>query len=454
MTAQSTLEQEQSDIFKILQAFTAGASLEEIQSALALPLERRTLQRRLARLVETGQIIIKGKGRATRYVPSAAAASTDDSIPLSAEAQSIRTQVNRPKHQRMPVGYNLDFLESYQPNVTFYLSQQERAHLVHLGKTDGMTQNNKLAAGTYAKHILQRLLIDLSWNSSRLEGNTYSLLETERLLALGEAAAGKPALDAQMILNHKDAIEFLVESAEDIGFNRYTILNLHALLANNLLPDPQAPGRLRFIEVGIGGSVFEPLGIPQRINDAFDLILQKASRIENPFEQAFFAMVQLPYLQPFDGVNKRVSRLAAKIPLLKHNLAPLSFVEMPESLYIQGMLGVYELNQPALLKDVFLWAYTRSAARYAAIRQNITEPDPFRLKYRDKMQALIHAIISQMMTRSAAAEAIKTTTAKLPVTDQARFTETVETDLLSLHEGNFARYRVSLRAFQEWQRQW
>jgi Fic family protein len=450
MTAKPTLEQEQTDILKILQAFTAGASLEEIQSALASPLERRTLQRRLARLVEAGQITTKGKGRATRYFARALTASADDTIPLSTEAQSIRMQVNRPKHQRMPVGYNLDFLDSYQPNVTFYLSQQERAHLAHLGKTDGMTH----PAGTYAKHILQRLLIDLSWNSSRLEGNTYSLLETERLLALGEAAAGKPALDAQMILNHKDAIEFLVEAAEDIGFNRTTILNLHALLANNLLPDPQAPGRLRFIEVGIGGSVFQPLGIPQRINDAFDLILQKASIIENPFEQAFFAMVQLPYLQPFDDVNKRVSRLAANIPLLKHNLAPLSFVEMPESLYIQGMLGVYELNQPALLKDVSLWAYTRSAARYAAIRQNISEPDPFRLKYRDKMQALIHEIITQMMTRSAAAVAIKTATAKLPVTDQARFTETVETDLLALHEGNFARYRVSLRAFQDWQRQW
>jgi Fic family protein len=450
MTAKPTLEQEQSDIFKILQAFPAGANLEEIQGALASPLGRRTLQRRLARLVETGQITVKGKGRATRYLPSASVATADDTIPLSAEAQSIRTQVNRPKHQRMPVGYNLNFLESYQPNVTFYLSQQERAHLAQLGKTDGMTH----PAGTYAKHILQRLLIDLSWNSSRLEGNTYSLLETERLLALGEAAAGKPALDAQMILNHKDAIEFLVEAAEDIGFNHYTILNLHALLANNLLPDPQAPGRLRFIEVGIGGSVFQPLGIPQRINDAFDLILQKASTIENPFEQAFFAMVQLPYLQPFDDVNKRVSRLAANIPLLKHNLAPLSFVEMPESLYIQGMLGVYELNQPALLKDVFLWAYARSAARYAAIRQNITEPDPFRLKYRDKIQALIHEIITQMMTRSAAAVAIKTTTAKLPVTDQARFTETVETDLLALHEGNFARYRISLRTFQDWKRQW
>lgn len=451
MTAKPTLEQEQTTILKAVQGFSAGASLEDIQDALQSSLERRTLQRRLARLVEAGQVSIKGKGRATRYLAVASATGADDNpISLSPQAQSIRAQVNRPKHQRMPMGYRFDFLEAYQPNETFYLSQEERHHLQTLGKTDGMTH----PAGTYAKHILQRLLIDLSWNSSRLEGNTYSLLETERLLALGEAAAGKPVLDAQMILNHKDAIEFLVEAAEDIGFNRYTILNLHALLANNLLPDPQAPGRLRFIEVGIGGSVFQPLGIPQLINDYFDLILKKAAAIENPFEQAFFAMVQLPYLQPFDDVNKRVSRLAANIPLLKHNLAPLSFVEMPESLYIQGMLGVYELNQPALLKDVFLWAYARSAARYAAIRQNVTEPDPFRLKYRDKMQALIHNIIARMMTRSVAVEAIKIAAAGLPTADQARFTEAVETDLLGLNEGNCARYRVSLRTFQDWKRQW
>lgn len=229
---------------------------------------------------------------------------------------------------------------------------------------------------------------------------------------------------------------------------------MHALLANNLLPDPQAPGRLRFIPVGIGGSVFEPLGIPQIISDTFDGILHKASAIENPFEQAFFAMVQLPYLQPFDDVNKRVSRLAANIPLLKHNLAPLSFVDMPESLYIQGMLGVYELNQPALLKDVFLWAYERSAARYAAIRQNMTQPDPLRLKYRDTMQALIHDIVAQKMTRRPAAAAIKTAASGLPSADQARFTEAVETDLMGLNEGNCARYRLSFRNFQDWKRLW
>ena len=100
-------------------------------------------------------------------------------------------------------------------------------------------------AGTHARRILDRMLIDLSWNSSRLEGNTYSLLDTKRLIELGDPATGRDIRETQMILNHKHAIEFLVESADDVGLDRCTILNLHAIPAENLLPDPAAPGRLR-----------------------------------------------------------------------------------------------------------------------------------------------------------------------------------------------------------------
>ena len=109
-------------------------------------------------------------------------------------------------------------------------SARERAHLADVGNTETGLE----AAGTYAKHILSRLLIDLSWNSSRLEGNTYSLLDTRRLIEFGEEAEGRNRLEAQVIINHKDAIEFLVGAADEIGFNRYRILTLHAILAQNL----------------------------------------------------------------------------------------------------------------------------------------------------------------------------------------------------------------------------
>ncbi|MGB5536153.1 MAG: Fic family protein, partial [Thiogranum sp.] len=203
----------------------------------------------------------------------------------------------------LKVGYKRAFLDEYRPNGTFYLAPEIRQHLMELGRSPG----GERPAGTYVRQILSRLLIDLSWNSSRLEGNTYSLLETERLLELGEAAEGKGAQEAQMILNHKAAIELLVEQAEEVGFNRYTILNLHALLSDNLLGNPQACGRLRTIAVGIDGTVYHPLEVPQLIDECFQQVLDTATAIMEPFEQAFFAMVHLPYLQPFEDVNKRVS---------------------------------------------------------------------------------------------------------------------------------------------------
>ena len=162
-------------------------------------------------------------------------------VPISEESEPIRDAVRQPIQERQPVGYNRSFLDAYRPNETFYLPHDVRARLLELGKST----NGSLPAGTYAPRVLNRLLIDLSWNSSRLEGNTYSLLETERLLELGEAAAGKNAQEAQMILNHKSAMEMLVDYSEDVGFNRFTILNLHALLSQNLLPDASACGRLR-----------------------------------------------------------------------------------------------------------------------------------------------------------------------------------------------------------------
>ena len=152
-------------------------------------------------------------------------------IPLSEAGISIRDYVRQALEARRPVGYDRKFLDQYRPNVSFYLTGQDRARLAAVGRPQIAEQ----PAGTYAKQILNRLLIDLAWNSSRLEGNTYSLLDTKRLIELGEEAEGRAHLEAQMILNHKDAIEFLVSAADEIGFNRYTILNLHALLANNLL---------------------------------------------------------------------------------------------------------------------------------------------------------------------------------------------------------------------------
>ena len=434
--------------------FPDGASAAQITGALAEPGARRTLQYRLRALVDAGRLRFTGDGRAARYHHGdeiIAQPDPADIVPISHEGSAVLAYVRQPVAVRQPVGYERSFLDRYRPNETFYLTQQQRDHLATIGKP----QIEAAAAGTYAKQILNRLLIDLAWNSSRLEGNTYSLLDTRRLLDFGEAADGRGPREAQMILNHKDAIEFLVANANDVGFNRYTILNLHALLANNLLADPTAVGRLRHIIVGIDGSTFHPLEGPGLIEECFDQILATAAAIDDPFEQAFFMMVQLPYLQPFDDVNKRVSRLAANIPMIRANLAPLSFTEVPGDIYTRATLGVYERNDITLLRDVFLWAYQRSAARYAAVRQSMGEPDPFRLRYREQLRDIVRDVVLGAMSRQATRAHLVTTSREfIPTADQDQFAEVAETELLGLHEGNFARYLVRPSEFAAWQQIW
>jgi hypothetical protein len=459
---QDKIRQEQEEIKLAMQAFPEGAGIEEIRLSLTEAPPLRTLQRRLEKLIDAGVIKISGAKRTAKYHLAGKKKSTQalvlnksestyTNIPFSQGSREILEVLAGPYGQRKRVGYNRQFADAYRPNIDYYLSANERDELA---KANDTHDRNTLPAGTYAKQILQRFLLDLSWNSSRLEGNTYSLLDTERLLSRGEQAAEKSIAEAQMILNHKDAIEFMVAGAAEISFNHYTIQNLHALLSNNLLPDPAAPGRLRTHPVGIKKSAYTPTAIPQLITEMFDLILAKANAITNPHEQAFFMMVQLPYLQPFEDVNKRVSRIAANISLIQHNLIPISFIGVPGNMYIQGLLGVYELNRIDLLKDVFLWACARSADRYARVRQTIGEPDPLRVRYREALQLLIAEIVTGNRSAAEASGIIKKYALQLPIPDQDRFIEMIETELMSLHEGNFARYRVRPSEFNNWKEFW
>ena len=442
-----------------------GMSVQQIHDALDSSPPRRTLQYRLKYLVDCGRLVAEGAGRGVRYrelkvvqlafraVVGRPTANFRISVlpPLSEGGAETLEHVRQPPAARTPVGYDRAFLDAYRPNTTFYLSRAERAQLQNVGRTDTSAQ----PVGTYAKLILDRLLIDLSWNSSRLEGNTYSLLDTQLLIEAGEMAEGKERLEAQMILNHKEAIELLADRTEAVGFNRYTVLNLHALLADNLLADPRAPGRLRHIGVGIGGSVFHPLEVPQLIEECFDQVLATASMISDPFEQAFFAMVQLPYLQPFDDVNKRVSRLCANIPLIRSNLSPLTFADVPRDLYTEAMLGVYELNRIDLLRDVFIWAYGRSAARYAAVKQSLGEPDPLRMRHRTALGKVVAAVVRGRMDKKRAAGFLGAWAREhMNRHECVRFRDIAEEELLCLHEGNIARYRIAPSEFAAWEAIW
>lgn len=453
-------ESEFVEILEKLKLFKEGASLKEIKQSIEIPFFDYTLQRRLTSLVKSGLMRRIGKGRAQKYLlPSNTNESEasifeeedpiDQIIPLSEESKIVLNIIEKPDISRNPVGYNRKFLDEYRPNVSFYLSQSQREKLLKLGKTDG-----DQPAGTYAREIFNRLLIELSWNSSRLEGNTYSLLETERLLDLNEVGEGKDLKDTQMIINHKEAIEFLVESTDLIAIDRYTVLNVHALLSNNLLKDTEACGRVRSKSVGIKKSVYHPLVIPSLINECFNQVLDTARAIKNPFEQAFFLMVHLPYLQPFEDVNKRVSRLVANIPLILLNLCPLSFMNVPRKTYIKGLLAIYELNNVCLLRDVFIWAYERSCALYSVTLQNLGEPDPFRMKYKNMIFEIVSNVVREPLDKKKAIAFIKQKTKDIPENDQQSFLETVEMELRGLHEGNIARYKLRPSEYEIWHKTW
>lgn len=250
------------DILNSIQASGNGLTLTELL-AKHPDIARRTAQRLIAKLIASGQISAQGEGRARRYFGTAIQAETStldtDSfpsfIPLSADSRDILAYINQPPEARKPVGYQRDFLDTYQPNATSYLPESLRRQLHRMGKTTDALE----PAGTYSRAVLNRLLIDLSWASSHLEGNTYSRLDTRQLIEHGKAAQGKAAIETQMILNHKTAIELLVENIESAEFNRYTLMNLHSALAENLLPNPADEGRIRQHAVDIGKSTESPL---------------------------------------------------------------------------------------------------------------------------------------------------------------------------------------------------
>lgn len=453
------LKDELENLVQIIANHSNGVSIEELLSFLSEATPRRTLQYRLSRLVKVGILKHEGAGRNTRYFARGAPRNKEaletqtisSIIPLSTEAQELKKLISISVQQRQHVSYRREFLDSYEPNKTFYLSESIFEKLFKLGS--GVEKGRP--AGTYARKIYQRLLIDLSWNSSRLEGNTYSLLETEKLLATGEEVPGKNRAETQMILNHKEAIEFIVDMAEEVDINRYTILNIHGLLSHDLLLDPKACGRLRTIPVKIGKSVYHPVEVPQLIEEYFQLIIQKASAIKNPFEQSFFLMVHLPYLQPFLDVNKRVSRLAGNIPFIRENLSPLSFVDVSEADYVQGLLAIYEFNRIELFRDVFIWAYERSASLYLATLEAIGQPDPFRVRYRDLIRRAVFEVVQNKMDKLEASQFISKFAAEnVSTEDQPRFIEIAGIEVSSLHEGNFARFRIRPSEFFEWQKEW
>lgn len=442
------------DLLRTIHHAAEGISLTELLSRHP-KVPRRTAQRWVSQYIRKGEIVAKGEGRARRYFanPEVQAVThyrTEDAfpdyIPLSADSKDILKYIDQPLEARKPIGYQREFLEAYAPNKTWYLSAPLRRQLRKMGDT----RQTDMPAGSYGRAILDRLLIDLSWASSQLEGNTYSRLDTQNLIEHGKTADGKAAIETQMILNHKSAIELLVENISTIGFNRFTILNLHSLLSENLLPNPSDEGRVREHIVEIRKSVFRPLSIPSQINELLDLLLGKASRIDDPFEQSFFVLVHLPYLQAFADINKRTSRLAANLPLIRTNMCPLTFLDVPEQAYSRAILGVYELTRIELLRDLYVWAYERSTQEYLAIKQGLAEPDPIRLAFRDVIKKTVYQVVINYQQDPLSVIHRELDKRVKDVKNRANIEALIIDELRRLHEGVLARYGLRPSDYTAW----
>lgn len=411
------------------------------------------VKRMLSKLVAQGHVEVTGKARATRYRMLAMSAMTPmvmrvmsppapeyaaRAAPMwSAASVALRERLSEPLAARTPVTYRRGFVDDYQPNQTCLLPPDLAEDLAALGRLPGQQP-----AGTYARKVLEPLLIDLSWSSSRLEGNRYSLLDTEELFKSGATASDG---DAVMLLNHKAAIEFLVDAVPRLGLSDGLVRNLHAVLMQDLLPEVGALGTIREKVVNINGTVYVPTQVPAVLQEMFERIIAKARHIKNPIEAAFFLWVNLAYLQPFEDGNKRVSRLAANVPLMLYNQAPLSFLDVDREDHALAMMGVYEFCDVSMAVDLFAWTYRRSQARYQVVLESMGLPDMFRVRYREALSEAMGLVVRDRQPADTAAAALG-----LPDADAARFQQLLRQELDALAVFNCARHRLGMQYTQTW----
>jgi Fic family protein len=316
-----------------------GVSASQI--AEALNLSRTTLNRRLREELERGSVTISGKGPATRYLSS---------DPL----QSLRLYFEKPDTERTLAPYQEELL-----NITPALSP------------DTVKQLSILRGPKLDKRELTRFLIDFSCASSSLEGGTYSLLDTQALIEYGEKAQGKHDEDAFLVLNHKQAFEYLYDNPR-----LDTIFQIHDLLTSDhelpaladsrhFLTRPNRGVAREYNDVNIALSAYLPPFRPGTgyIGKMLERIMSNVQRIDNPIQAAFYLLTRLPYLQPFQDGNKRTSRALCNVPLLQAGLAPISFVDFAKRDYIVSLLAFYELGDARLAERSFAQAYIKSIAR-------------------------------------------------------------------------------------------
>jgi hypothetical protein len=423
-------------------------ALSELLEKLGEGYVERSVRRWLAEMMEEGLLEKIGQKRGTKYQVKRRAireaGSTNSCFGL--ESVRILEKVERPLYERNPVAYASEWFDSYEPNRTFYIPTIFRVQLQKAGNRS----KREDPAGTYAHKIFNRLLIDLSYNSSRLEGNTYSLLDTQRLLFEGASAEGKLDEEKIMILNHKEAIRYLVDNAHRLDVNEQTVCTLHYLLSDGLV-EARYAGKVRDHGVRIGGSTYIPFEDKNLLASQLRHIVGKAALIENPYEQSLFLLIHISYLQGFSDVNKRTARLCANIPLVKSNLVPLSFNDVGREDYASAMIAIYEFQDIHPLLDLYLFSYMRTCALYDTTVKAMGF-DELRVRYRQKRRDVIREVILKKLSGTAMKEYIVAQTQKLIIeeVEQQAFVEDVMEDLVEMDQSRLAGLGVTRKELEAW----
>lgn len=421
-------------------------SLSDLLAKLSGDYAERSVRRWLEEMANQGLIQKFGQKRGTKYqVISNNQDTRVATSPFGLESSKIIEQVRRPLYERNPIAYVDDWLDAYRPNVSFYIPSDLRLKL----QKAGQRSKREDPAGTYAHQIFNRLLIDLSYNSSRLEGNTYSLLDTQRLILEGEGVEGKLDEEKIMILNHKEAIRHMVDNALKLEVTEQAVCTLHYLLSDGLV-EARYAGKIRDHGVRIGGSTYIPFEEKKQLQTYLNHIIEKAALIENPYEQSIFLLAQLTYLQAFSDVNKRTARLCANIPLIKNNLVPLSFNDVEREDYVSAVIAIYELQNIRPLLDLYIFSYLRTCAMYDATVKSIGF-DEVRVRYRKQRRYLIREIILNKLSGDALKDYISSETLKLiKGEEREEFLEDVMEDLKEIDLNRIAGLGITPDQLKEW----
>jgi Uncharacterized conserved protein len=310
-----------------------------------------TIKRNLSKMADEGILIISGSGRSTSYDLSLIGR-------IFAEVDIKRFGATEPDKRHGLSGFNFDIL----PAMPFDIFTDDETEMLDKATAEYRKKIKDLPQEIEKKE-LERLVIELSWKSSKIEGNTYSLLDTEKLILENKEAAGHSREEAQMILNHKDAFNYLRKNAAQFKtITRKNLEELHAIIVKDL----NVELGLRFKPVGITGSIYHPLDNVHQIVEAVEQLSSTVSRIKQPYAKALLALIGISYIQPFNDGNKRTSRLMANALLLSHNCSPLSYRSVDEDEYRSAVLAFYELNSIMPLKQIFISQYIFAANNYAA----------------------------------------------------------------------------------------